>query len=48
MPDSTQVFPPGFRVLDDNGDPVDGARIYFDDAGTSNDKTMYSDSGLLL
>tara|TARA_S200002703_G_scaffold24331_1_gene21125 strand:- start:1684 stop:4845 length:3162 start_codon:yes stop_codon:yes gene_type:complete len=46
MVDSVAVFPPNFRVLDSNGDPVSGAKIYFDDAGTTDDQTTYSDSSL--
>ena len=33
-------------VLDDNGDPVSGAKIYFYDAGTTTPKTVYTDSAL--
>ncbi|MEQ8822745.1 MAG: tail fiber protein [Filomicrobium sp.] len=46
MPDSTAVFAPGFRILDANGEPVPGAKLNFFDAGTSNPKTVYADSGL--
>ena len=46
MPDSVQVFPPGFRLTDTNGDPVSGAKINFYDAGTTDAQTVYSDSGL--
>lgn len=47
MADSVQVFPPNFRVLDSNGDPASGAKIYFDDAGTTDDQTTYSDDDLI-
>ena len=46
MPDSTAVFAPGFRILDANGEPVPGAKLKFFDAGTSDTKTVYSDSVL--
>lgn len=46
MTDSVVVLPPGFRVLDSNGDPVSGAKLKFYDAGTTDAKTVYSDSGL--
>lgn len=46
MPDSTQVFPPGFRITDANGDPVSGAKLNFYNAGTTDQQTVYSDSGL--
>lgn len=47
MTDSVAVFPPGFRVLDTQGNPVSGAQIRFFDAGTSNPRNVYSDSDLL-
>ena len=47
MVDSVQVFDPNFRVLDSNGDPVSGAKIYFYDAGTTDDQTTYSDDDLM-
>lgn len=46
MADSILVFPPGFRVLNDDGSPVSGATIEFYDAGTSDARTVYSDNGL--
>jgi hypothetical protein len=46
MTDAVQIFPPGFRVLDADGNPVSGGSLLFYDAGTSNAKTVYSDSGL--
>ncbi len=46
MPDSVQVFPPGFRITDANGNPVSGAKLNFYDAGTTDQQTVYSDSGL--
>jgi len=46
MPDSVQVFPPGFRITDANGNPVSGAKINFYNAGTTDQQTVYSDSGL--
>lgn len=46
MTDSTQVFDPGFRVTDSNGDPVSGAKIKFYAATTTTPRTVYSNSGL--
>lgn len=46
MVDSVAVFPPGFRILDSNGDPVSGAKVKFFDGGTSTPKTVYSDKDL--
>lgn len=46
MVDSVQVWPPGYRISNTNGDPVSGATIEFYDAGTTDAKTVYSDSGL--
>jgi len=46
MPDSIRVFDPGWRALDDNGDPFTDAVLTFYDAGTSNLRTVYSDSDL--
>lgn len=46
MTDSVQIWSPGFRVLDDNGDPEAGAKLKFYDAGTSTPRTVYTDSGL--
>ncbi|PHS02099.1 MAG: hypothetical protein COA78_21885 [Blastopirellula sp.] len=36
----------GDQVLDSNGDPISGARLYFFDVGTTTDKTVYTDAGL--
>jgi hypothetical protein len=46
MTDAVAVFPAGFRVLDADGNPVSGGSLQFFDAGTSNPKTVYSNSGL--
>ena len=46
MPDSVQVFAPGFRITDANGDPVSGAKLNFYNAGTTDAQTVYSDSTL--
>ncbi len=46
MTDAIQVFKPGFRVEDSNGDPVSGAIIYFFDSGTTTPRTVYSDRTL--
>lgn len=46
MPDNTLVFPPGFRLLDADGNVVSGGSVEFYNAGTSNARTVYSDSGL--
>lgn len=46
MTDSVLVFPPGFRVTDADGAPMSGAKIKFYNAGTTNTRTVYSDSGL--
>ena len=46
MADATLVFPPGYRVTDDSGDVVSGATIEFYDAGTTDDRTVYSDVDL--
>lgn len=48
MTDSVAVWSPGIRALDANGDPVPGARLKFFDAGTTDPKEVYSDSGLLV
>ena len=34
------------RVLDSNGDPVSGAKVYVYDAGTTNEKNVYTDDDL--
>lgn len=46
MVDSVAVFPPGFRVLDANGDPVSGAKVKFWEGGTSTPLDVYSDQTL--
>ena len=46
MTDSVQIWSPGFRVLDDSGDPVAGGKIKFFDAGTSTPRSVYTDKGL--
>lgn len=46
MTDSICVFPPGFRMLDEDGAPVSGAKAKFYDAGTTTPKTVYSDKDL--
>lgn len=46
MPDAVAVLPPGFRLLDANGSPVAGGSLEFYAAGTTNARTVYSDSGL--
>jgi len=46
MADSIAVFPPGYRVLDTDGDPVSGATLEFYDAGTTDARTVYSDNAL--
>lgn len=43
---STLVFPPSYRVLDTDGNPVSGAQIQFFEAGTSTPKVVYSDDDL--
>ena len=40
------AFQPGFRVTDTNGDPISGAKLYFYDAGTTDDRTVYTESTL--
>jgi len=46
MADNTKIWNPGFRVLDDSGDPASGAVIKFFVAGTSTPLTVYSDEDL--
>jgi len=46
MVDSVAALPPGFRIVDANGTPVPGAKIYFYAAGTTTPYTVYSDSSL--
>lgn len=46
MVDSVQVWPPGTRFIDAFGAVLAGGYVEFYDAGTSNAKTVYSDSGL--
>lgn len=40
------AFTPGFRVTDTNDDPLSGAKLYFYDAGTTDDRTVYQDDAL--
>jgi hypothetical protein len=46
MVDSVQVFDPGFRVTDANGDPVSGAKIKFFETGPGSARAVYSDKDL--
>ena len=46
MVDSVQVFPPGFRVVDTNGNPVSGAKIKFKYAGPGGDMDVFGDADL--
>lgn len=46
MVDSVQVWPPGTRFIDSSGNVLAGGSIEFYDAGTTDEKTVYSDSGL--
>lgn len=46
MVDSVAILPPGWRALDDNGDPITDGILAFFDAGTSNTRTVYSDDDL--
>lgn len=46
MPDATRVFEPGFQVTNSAGTPQSGAVLRFYAAGTSNTRTVYSDSSL--
>ena len=46
MVDSVLILNPGWRALDDTGTPFTDAVLTFYDAGTSNLRTVYSDSGL--
>lgn len=46
MVDSIAVLNPGWRALDDNGDPFSDAVLSFFNAGTSDERTVYSDSDL--
>lgn len=40
------VFQAGTRILDANGKPVNNAKIYVYDAGTTNESSVYSDKAL--
>lgn len=42
----TRLLPPGYQVIDPNGRPVSGARLYTYEAGTSTPKPTFSDPGL--
>jgi len=46
MPDAVQIFPPGFRLLDETRTPVSGGKAKFYNAGGLVARTVYSDSGL--
>lgn len=46
MTDSIQVFKPGFRVEDGDGELVSGAVIYFFDSETTTPRAVYSDYAL--
>jgi hypothetical protein len=46
MVDSVAILPPGWRALDANGDPFTDAVLSFFDAGTSDTREVFSDSGL--
>lgn len=46
MTDSVQIFPPGYRLLKADGTVLASGTIEFYDAGTTDAKTVYSDSGL--
>ena len=46
MVDAVQIFPPGFRATDANGDPITDGILHFFDSGTSNPKTVYSAADL--
>lgn len=46
MTDAVNVFPPGLRLVDADGVPISGATIEFYDAGTTDPRAVYSDSGL--
>lgn len=46
MTDSIQVFSLLDRITDDDGNVVAGGWIEFDEAGTSTDRTVYSDANL--
>ena len=46
MTDSINIFPPFWRFLDANGDPVSGGSLEFYLAGSSTPLTVYSGAGL--
>lgn len=47
MTDSVNVFPAGMRLTDnDTGAPLEGATVYFYNAGTTTPRTVYSDAAL--
>lgn len=48
MTDAVMVFPPGFRMLDVDGNPASGWKAKFYDAGTLTPKTVYGDRQLLV
>jgi len=43
---AASFFSPQFTVLDGNGDPIPGAKLYFYAAGTTTPQSTFSDSGL--
>ena len=42
---TTRLLPPGYQLLDANGNPQSGAKLYTYEAGTSTSKITYSDGG---
>lgn len=42
------LFPPGFRVVDANGKPASGAKLYVYEAGTTTQKATYQNVGLTV
>lgn len=46
MTDALKVWPPGFKVTDDDDEPAGGAYVEFYEAGTSTPRTVYSDDDL--
>lgn len=43
---TARIQPPGLRAIDANGIPISGAILYIYDVGTTDLKSIYSDSGL--
>lgn len=48
MANAVNVFPAGFRITDASGAPILGAYVEFFDAGTTDEKVVYSDKDLTL